>query len=101
MSLLSLAATIALAASTGNSVTVGPGQGHGRDQDAAFRATQKGHILPLNLIRSRIRIPGAQFIGAELDEAGTMYRLKYMRGNQVIWLDIDARTGRLIAHSGH
>ena len=65
-----------------------------REQDAAYRATQQGQILSLPTIRARIRIPGAQFIGAEFD--GRVYRLKFMRGSEVIWIDVDARTGRVI-----
>ena len=65
-----------------------------REQDAAYRAAQQGQILPLPVIRSRIRVPGAQFIGAEFD--GVTYRLKYMRGSNVIWIDVDARTGRIL-----
>ncbi|MDQ8756728.1 PepSY domain-containing protein [Sphingosinicella sp. LHD-64] len=66
----------------------------GGEQDAAYRATQQGEILSLPEIRSRVRIPGADFIGAEFD--GRVYRLKYMRGGEVIWIDVDARTGRVI-----
>jgi hypothetical protein len=65
-----------------------------REQDRAYRAAQQGEILPLPAIRSRIRVPGAQFIGAEFD--GRVYRLKYMRGSDVIWIDVDARSGRVI-----
>lgn len=65
-----------------------------REQDAAYRAAQEGHVLPLPMIRSRIRIPGAVFIGAEFD--GRIYRLKYMRGPDVIWIDVDARNGRIV-----
>ena len=65
-----------------------------REQDRAYRAAQQGEILPLPAIRSRIRIPGAQFIGAEFD--GRVYRLKYMRGAEVIWIDVDARSGRIL-----
>ena len=65
-----------------------------REQDAAYRAAQQGRILPLPVIRARIRIPGAQFIGAEFD--GRVYRLKFMRGDEVIYVDVDARTGRPI-----
>ena len=64
------------------------------EQDAAYRANQQGRILPLPVIRARIRIPGAVYIGAEFD--GVVYRLKYMRGPDVIWVDVDARTGRVI-----
>ena len=65
-----------------------------REQDAAYRAAQQGRILPLPMIRARIHIPGAQFIGAEFD--GRVYRLKYMRGAEVIWIDIEARSGRVV-----
>ena len=65
-----------------------------REQDAAFQAMQRGRILPLAAIRSRINIPDADYIGAEIDSSGTVYRLKYMRGGDVIWVDVDARTGR-------
>lgn len=65
-----------------------------REQDAAYRAAQQGEILPLPMIRARIRIPGAQFIGAEFD--GRVYRLKFMRGTEVIWIDVEARTGRVV-----
>ena len=65
-----------------------------REQDRAYRATQQGEILPLPTIRARVRVPGAQFIGAEFD--GRVYRLKFLRGAEVIWIDVDARTGRVI-----
>jgi hypothetical protein len=65
-----------------------------RDQNAAYRAMQEGRILSLPEIRGRVRVPGAEFIGAEFD--GRVYRLKYMRGADVIWIDVDARTGRVV-----
>jgi hypothetical protein len=64
------------------------------EQEAAYEATQQGQILPLNVIRQRIRVPGAQFIGVEFD--GRIYRLKYMRGGEVIWIDVDAQTGHVV-----
>lgn len=65
-----------------------------REQDAAYRAAQQGRILPLPMIRARIHIPGAQFIGAEFD--GRIYRLKFMRGSEVIWIDVEASTGQVL-----
>ena len=65
-----------------------------REQDRAYQATQQGEILPLPMIRARIRVPGAQFIGAEFD--GRVYRLKFMRGSEVIWIDVEARSGRIV-----
>ncbi len=89
---------LTLLAAVGLSVTALPGTARGlqdvREQDRAYRAAQQGAILPLPMIRSRIRVPGAQFIGAEFD--GRIYRLKFMRGTDVIWIDVDARTGRVV-----
>jgi len=66
-----------------------------REQDAAYQAAQQGRSLTLPEIRARIRIPGAEFIGAEVIGPNT-YRLKFMRGAQVIWIDVEARTGRVV-----
>lgn len=66
----------------------------GGEQDAAYRAMSQGQILPLPQIRARINVPGATYIGTEFD--GRIYRLKFMRGTEVIWIDVDARTGRIV-----
>jgi hypothetical protein len=66
-----------------------------REQDAAYQAAQEGRSLTLPEIRARIRIPGAQFIGAEVI-GPNVYRLKFMRGPQVIWIDVEARSGRVV-----
>ncbi len=66
-----------------------------RDQDRALQGIRHGEYLPLDALRARVRVPGAEFIGAELVGPG-VYRLKYMRGADVIWIDVDARTGRII-----
>ncbi len=70
-----------------------------RDQDAAFRAVRQGQILPLSTIRTRVHVPNAEFIGADIDPHGMIYRLKFMRDGEVIWVDIDARTGRTVGRS--
>jgi hypothetical protein len=90
--LLLAAAGLAASALPADAQRLSPQRG---EQDAAYRATQEGQILPLPMIRARIRVQGAQFIGAEFD--GRIYRLKYMRGPDVIWIDVDARTGRIVA----
>jgi len=87
---------ILLAAMLGAAASAAGAQGLNRvrEQDNAYRATQQGRILPFQEIRMRINVPGATFIGVEFD--GRIYRLKYMRGPDVIWIDVDARTGRVI-----
>jgi len=95
MRFLLLLLAIGLAESPTLAEAAGPrGLQRDRDQNAAYRAMQEGRILSLPEIRARIRLPGGEFIGAEFD--GRVYRLKYMRGADVIWIDVDARTGRVL-----
>ena len=72
-----------------------------RETEQAQRGVREGDILPLNVIRERVRIPGAHLIGADLIAGGTRYRLRYMRGVNVIWVDVDARTGRILGYAGN
>jgi uncharacterized membrane protein YkoI len=74
-----------------------------REQDAALRGLQEGRMMPLRSIESLIipRMRGYDYLGPELDPASARYRLKFMRGGQVVWIDIDARTGQIIGQSGH
>ena len=73
-----------------------------RDQDRAFAAREAGQIMPLREIESRIvpRMPGCDYLGPEFDANSGVYRLKFMRGGTVIFVDVDGRNGRIIGHSG-
>jgi hypothetical protein len=90
LSLLALAAVLGASPAAAQRL----GAARGAEQDAAYRAMTQGDILPFSTIRARINVPGAQFIGVEFD--GRIYRLKFMRGAEVIWIDVDARTGRVV-----
>jgi hypothetical protein len=71
-----------------------------RDQDRAFRATVEGRSMPLPMIEQRVMpfMGGADYLGPEF--RGDTYRLKFMRNGRVIWIDVDAATGRIIGRSG-
>ena len=71
-----------------------------RDQDRAFRAAREGRSMPLPMIERRVRphMGGADYLGPEL--RGESYRLKYMQDGRVIWVDVDAATGRIVGRSG-
>jgi uncharacterized membrane protein YkoI len=71
-----------------------------KEQDQVFRGLQEGRIMPLRVIEARIvpRMQGFTYLGPEL--VGARYRLKFMRGSQVVWIDVDARTGDVIGKSG-
>jgi uncharacterized membrane protein YkoI len=68
-----------------------------------FRGTREGRWMPLRAIENRVvpRMPGFVYLGPELDEEAGRYRLKFMKGPQVIWIDVDARTGEVLARSGY
>ena len=70
-----------------------------RDQDRAFRATREGRSMPLPMIERRVspQMGGADYLGPEF--RGGTYRLKYMQDGRVIWVDVDAATGRIIRRS--
>lgn len=76
-------------------------QRHG-DQYDAYQALKAGQVLPLREIEGRIlpRMRGADYLGPEFDHASGVYRLKFMRGGNVIWVDVDGRTGAVIGRSG-
>ena len=70
-----------------------------RDQDRAFEAAQQGRSMPLPKIERKVMpfMDGADYLGPEFN--GDTYRLKFMRGGRVIWLDVDAATGRILRRS--
>lgn len=72
-----------------------------RDQDRAFEATKQGRSMPLPNIERRVMpfMDGADYLGPELN--GGTYRLKFMRDGRVIWVDVDAATGRILRRSKH
>ena len=73
-----------------------------RDQDRAFAARKAGQIMPLHQIESRIvpRMPGCDYLGPEFDPNSGVYRLKFMRGGTVIFVDVDGRNGQIVGRSG-
>lgn len=73
------------------------------DQDAAYSQRRAGEIRPLREIEGAVvaRMPGAAYLGPEYDAGSATYRLKFMRGGRVIWIDVDARTGRELGRSGN
>jgi hypothetical protein len=73
-----------------------------RDHDSLFEARRSGRIRPLREIEARVlpRMGGADYLGPEFDAATSNYRLKFMRGGSVIWVDVDGRTGAVIGRTG-
>jgi hypothetical protein len=74
------------------------------EQDQAFDATRQGAVRSLRSIENDIvpamKSRGADYIGQEFDGEQNRYRLKFMRGKSVIWVDVDGRTGAIIGQAG-
>ena len=70
-----------------------------RDAERAFEATRDGRSMPLPRIERRVMplMPGADYLGPEFN--GTTYRLKFMKNGRVIWVDVDAATGKIKGRS--
>jgi len=70
-----------------------------RDQDRVGQAVREGRSMPLPKIEQRVMpfMGGADYLGPEYN--GGTYRLKFMRNGKVIWIDVDAQTGRIIGRS--
>ena len=92
---------IALLGSSAGSVPAdaGPRQ---REQDEAFKGTRDGRIIPLRAIEARIvpQMRGFAYLGPEYYADVGRYRLKFLRGQRLVWVDVDARTGEVIGRSG-
>ncbi|HEY0626144.1 MAG TPA: hypothetical protein VGD10_05365 [Allosphingosinicella sp.] len=71
-----------------------------KEQDRAWRGTREGHIMPLRAIEAMVvpHMRGADYLGPEFD--GDRYRLKFMKQGRVMWVDVDARSGRIIGKAG-
>lgn len=71
------------------------------DQGEARREAQAGTQLPLREIERRIlpRMNGSEYLGPAYDSTARAYRLKFIREGRVTYVDVDARTGRIIGRS--
>ncbi|MEO7178429.1 MAG: hypothetical protein ABIW83_06265 [Allosphingosinicella sp.] len=98
LSALVIAAT-ALSAIASAPASAGPRE---RDQESAFKGAQAGRIIPLRAIETRIvpQMRGFAYLGPEYYADIGRYRLKFLRGQRVVWIDVDARTGEVIGKSG-
>ena len=71
-----------------------------RDADRAFNAMRQGRSMPLPEIQRRVTPlvpPNADYLGPEFN--GDTYRFKYIENGRVIWIDVDAATGRVKGRS--
>ena len=73
----------------------------GGDQNEARRERMAGNILSIRQIEQIVlpRMSGKQYLGPDYDPAAMAYRLKFIQDGRVYFVDVDARTGRIIGQS--
>jgi hypothetical protein len=75
------------------------------DQDQALQATRQGEVRSLRAIENTVvpsmKAKGASYIGQEFDGDLNRYRLKFLRGSSVIWVDVDGRSGAILGSAGN
>ena len=71
------------------------------DQGQARKAVRDGNVRSLREIEQSVlpRMKGSQYLGPEYDSAAMAYRLKFIRDGRVTFVDVDARTGRILGIS--
>ncbi|MCL4673053.1 MAG: hypothetical protein KJZ64_08975 [Sphingomonadaceae bacterium] len=68
------------------------------DQGEARKEMQAGNILRSREIEARIlpTMRDAEYLGFAYDATAMAYRLKFIRDGRVLFVDVDARTGRVL-----
>lgn len=97
-----LAAVLAALAVAGMGVPAAAAQEQSlSDQGEARREAQAGTQLSLREIERRIlpQMRGSEYLGPAYDSTARAYRLKFIRDGRVTYVDVDARTGRVIGRS--
>jgi hypothetical protein len=97
---MSVFRTLLLAAAVAVGLTSAPALADPpRETQRAFEATREGRSMPLPQLERRVLpfMGGADYLGPELN--GGTYRLKFIQNGQVIWVDVDAQSGRIIRRS--
>lgn len=74
--------------------------GVGANQRASDTAARK--MIPLRTIEDPIirRMRGFQYVGSDYIADRTVYRLRFIRGPRVVWIEVDAFTGEVTGKSG-
>lgn len=73
----------------------------GDEQGEARKEMKAGNIMRIRDIEKRVlpSMGNAEYLGFAYDPAALAYRLKFIREGRVTYVDVDARTGRVINRS--
>lgn len=73
----------------------------GSEQGQVRKEMQAGNVRSLREIERRVlpTMKGMQYLGPEYDPSAKAYRLKFIRDGRVVFVDVDARSGKIIRTS--
>ena len=71
------------------------------DQGEARKEMRAGNILRAREIENRVlpTMGDAEYLGFDYDSTAMAYRLKFIKKGKVLYVDVDARTGRVLRRS--
>lgn len=99
---MSRIATFLAAMALAGTVTAVPAVAQSRTDQAQARQEMKaGNAMSIREIEARTlpRMRGYDYLGFEYDGVAGAYRLKFIREGKVTFVDVDARSGRIINRS--
>jgi uncharacterized membrane protein YkoI len=99
--LVSIALGAMLAAAAGLGGAPALAQSGRDDQGEVRKDVREGNVRTLRQIEQSVlpRMRGAQYLGPEYDSTAMVYRLKFIRDGRVTFVDVDARSGRILGIS--
>ena len=73
----------------------------GREQGQVRKEMRAGNVRSLREIEGRVlpTMPGMQYLGPEYDPLAVAYRLKFIDKGRVVFVDVDARSGKVLTTS--
>lgn len=77
-------------------------QAQDNPQGAARKEMRAGNVLSLREIERRVlpTMGDAEYLGPAYDSAAMAYRLKFIKNGRVMFVDVDARTGKILRRTG-
>ena len=92
---------LASLAATSLAVPVEAQQQRRSEQGEARKEMEAGHILKSREIEARVlpRMGDAEYLGFAYDSTAMAYRLKFIREGRVLFVDVDAKTGKVVRKS--
>lgn len=93
---------LALSAATAIPVTAQSFAQHHDDQKNAREQLLDGQVMPFSIIKRKVEkeMGDASYVGVANSPRKGVYRMQFLRKDgQVIWVDVDGKTGEIIART--